>query len=111
MADRDVVDKASKAKFGDRFLQLYNGGTLFNNEDKDERSLMTRLAMYVGGDSEQLLRVFRSSGQFREAKPNAVYQDMAKSSIEFVAGLRGNLTSDASQIQPSRQHAGVKTKT
>lgn len=88
MSDRDVVERASKTKNGEKFTQLYNGLSVLGSEEKDERSLMTRLAMFVNGDKEQLLRVFRSSGQFREEKPTGFYDEMAKQSLQFVSRIR-----------------------
>lgn len=88
MTDRDVVERASKTKNGEKFTQLYNGLSVLGSEEKDERSLMTRLAMFCGDDQEQLLRVFRSSGQFRDDKPNAFYEEMAKESIQFVEKVK-----------------------
>ena len=88
MSDRDVVERANKTKNGEKFSQLYNGLSVLGSEEKDERSLMTRLAMFVNGDKEQLLRVFRSSGQFREEKPTAFYDEMAKQSLQFVSRIK-----------------------
>ena len=88
MDDREVVEKASKTKSGIKFNQLYNGISVLGREDKDEYSLMTRLAMFVDGDKEQLMRVFKSSKQFREGKPMEYYEIMADKSLEFVAGFR-----------------------
>lgn len=88
MDDRDVVDKASKTKHGDKFLALFNGEKVLATEEQNERSLMARLAMHTGENTEQLLRIFRASGQFREAKPNAYYEKMAKEEMQFVAGLK-----------------------
>ena len=90
MSDRDVVEKASKTKNGEKFTQLYNGLSVLGSEEKDERSLMTRLAMFCQGDKEQLLRVFKSSGQYRDEKPNAFYDEMAKQSLQFVSSMRAN---------------------
>ena len=78
MDDREVYDKASKTKHGDKFLALFNGEKVLATEEQNERSLMARLAMHTGENTEQLLRIFRASGQFREAKPNAYYEKMAK---------------------------------
>lgn len=88
MSDRDVVDKATKTKNGDKFKELYNGGSVLGSEEKDERSLMSRLAMFCNGDKEQLLRIFKSSGQFREEKPNAFYERIAGESMKFVERIR-----------------------
>lgn len=89
LSDRDVVERARATKSGEKFDTLYNGGSLLGSEAKDERSLLSRLAMFTGNDEEQLLRIFRSSGQYRDDKPNAYYEKMAKEQIEFVANLRG----------------------
>lgn len=88
MDDRDVVDKASKTKHGDKFLALFNGESVLGTEEQNERSLMARLAMHTGDNTEQLLRIFRASGQFRDSKPNAYYEQMAKDEMKFVAGLK-----------------------
>ena len=88
MDDRDVVDKASKTKHGDKFLALWNGESVLATEEQNERSLMARLAMHTGENIEQLLRIFRASGQFREVKPNAYYEQIAREETQFVAGLK-----------------------
>ena len=49
---------------------------------------MSRIAMFCNGDKEQLLRVFRSSGQFRDEKPNSFYERMAEQSIAFVTRIK-----------------------
>lgn len=87
MDDRDVVDKASKTKHGEKFLALFNGESVLDTEEKNERSLMARLAIHTGENTEQLLLIFRASGQFREDKPNSYYEKMAKEEMQFVAGL------------------------
>ncbi len=88
MDDRDVVDKASKTKHGEKFLALFNGESVLGTEEQNERSLMARLAMHTGDNTEQLLRIFRASGQFRDSKPNAYYEQMAKDEMKFIAGLK-----------------------
>lgn len=52
MSDIDVVERAKRTRGGEQFEKLYNGKTMFGDEDKDERALMARLAMFVGGDEE-----------------------------------------------------------
>lgn len=88
MDDRDIVDKASKTKHGDKFLALFNGEKVLATEEQNERSLMARLAMHTGENTEQLLRIFRASGQYQESKPNAYYEKMAKEEMQFVATLK-----------------------
>lgn len=103
MYDRDVVDKASKTKHGDKFLALWSGDKVLATEEQNERSLMARLAMHTGENTEQLLRIFRASGQFREDKPNAYYEKMAKEEMQFVAGLKKPLpTTTAAKSTGSR---------
>lgn len=91
MDDRDVVERASKTSNGAKFSQLYNGISVLGREEKDEYSLMTRLAMFVNGDKEQLIRVFKSSKQFREGKPMEYYETMADKSLGFVAGFKSEV--------------------
>ena len=93
MGDRDVVERASKTRDGAKFTQLYQGLSILETEEKNERSLMSRLAMFCNGDKEQLLRVFKSSGQFRDEKPNSFYERMAEQSIKFVEGIKSKHTS------------------
>lgn len=88
MDDRDVVDRASKTKHGEKFQQLYNGVSVLGNEEQDERSLMARIAMFTKDDKEQLMRIFKSSGQFRAEKPSEYYDQMAREEMKFVAQLR-----------------------
>ena len=87
MDDRDVVERASKTKSGEKFNQLYNGISVLGSEEKDESSLMTRIAMFVNGDKEQLIRVFKSSKQFRTGKPIEYYEKMADKSLGFIASF------------------------
>lgn len=88
MDDREIVERASKTKHGDKFLSLFNGESKLGSEERNERSLMARLAMLTGSDERQLMRIFRASGQFREDKPISYYEKMAKEEMKFVAGLR-----------------------
>lgn len=90
MDDRDIVERASKTKHGDKFLALFNGESKLGSEEKDERSLMARIAMFTGANERQLMRIFRVSGQYREDKPNSYYEKMAKEEIKFVSGLRAS---------------------
>ena len=58
------------------------------NIERSESGLMLRLAMFCGNDEEQLLRIFKSSGQFRDEKPNAYYMKMAENGLKFIADKR-----------------------
>lgn len=103
MSDVDVVERAERTSGGADFTKLYNGKTMFGNEEKDERALMVRLAMFCNGDAEQLMRVFKSSGQYRDEKPNAFYELMARQSIERIERFKGKDT-----VMPARENAGKR---
>ncbi len=111
MSDIDVVERAKRTRGGEQFEKLYNGKTMFGNEEKDERALMARLAMFVGGDAEQLMRVFKSSGQYRDEKPNALYEIMARQSIERIDRLKGNIAVVPARESVSKKHFGANAKT
>ncbi len=101
MSDIDVVERAWRTSSGEQFKRLYDGQTMFGNEEKDEQALMVRLAMFCNGDTEQLLRVFRSSGQYRDEKPNALYERMARQSIERIA-------QKSNAVMPVRERTGER---
>ena len=87
MEDRELVERASKSKQGTKFSALFNGLDVLGSEEKNERSLIARLAVYTS-DKEKIMRVFKASGQYRDEKPNAYYDQMMSEEIRFVAGLR-----------------------
>ena len=74
MTDRDVVEKASNAKNGDKFKRLYAGEDLQNNHSNSDMSLMHLLAYWCNGDKEQMLRIFATSGLFRPNKSPDYYE-------------------------------------
>ena len=100
MDDREVVERASKTKQGEKFKSLWNGERVLGSEEKDERSLMARLAVHTS-DKEKLLRIFKASGQYRDEKPNAYYSKMADEELRFVAGLK---------TQPAAQNTSHTSK-
>ena len=77
MTDRDVVEKASNAKNGDKFTRLYAGEDLQNNHSNSDMSLMNLLAYWCNGDKEQMLRIFATSGLFRPNKSPDYYEGTA----------------------------------
>lgn len=87
MEDRELVEQASKTRQGAKFSALFNGISVLGTEEKNERSLMARLAVHTS-DKQKLLRVFRASGQYRDEKPNAYYEKLADEELAFVAGLK-----------------------
>lgn len=111
MSDIDVVERAKRTHGGEQLEKLYNGKTMFGDEEKDEQALMARLAMFCNGDEEQLMRVFRSSGQYRDEKPNALYVRMARQSIERIDRLKGNIAAVPARESTDKKHFGTNTKT
>ncbi len=108
MDDREIVDRAARMKHGEKFLALFNGETKEGGEEKDERSLMARLAMMTGDNERQLMRILRVSGQFREDKPISYYEKMAKEEMKFVAGLRASTPRAATNGKQGGRFANAK---
>lgn len=109
MEDRELVERASKTKQGAKFSALFNGIAVLGSEEKNERSLMARLAVHTT-DKEKLLRVFRASGQYRDDKPNAYYERMATEEMQFVSGLREKpMAPAASATAKAGRFANVKS--
>lgn len=92
MSDKETLERAEK-HFGkdEKFSELYNGKNILGSEEKNEYGLMLRLALFCGNDKEQLLRIFKSSGQFRDEKPNSYYMKMAEKGLNFIAEQRRTL--------------------
>ncbi len=77
MSDKDVVEKASEAKNGEKFKRLYAGEDLQNNHSNSDMSLMNILAYWCNGDKEQMLRIFATSELFRPNKSADYYEHTA----------------------------------
>ena len=107
--DRAVVEKAMDGKYGTSFSTLYSGGALVGDETLDESSLLKRLAVYTS-DKEQLLRILKSSGQYRDEKPNSHYERLIKNALDDVSKMR-----QGSELQPAispvkKGHVGANAK-
>ena len=109
MGGRGLVESASKTKQGAKISALFNGIAVLGSEEKNERSLMVRLAVHTT-DKEKLLRVFRASGQYRDEKPNAYYDKMATEELQFMAELRRRPKMPVAANAGSRGHYGVNAK-
>ena len=108
MIDRELFERIQRSKGGEKFTQLYNGISVTGNEEKDEYSLMTRLAIFAD-DKEQVMRLFRSSAQYRGEKPNAHYEKLADNAMSLVQKMRADMAA-ASIDGASRTNAGVHAK-
>lgn len=109
MDDREIVERASKTKQGEKFLALFNGEAIVGDEEKDERSLMARLAIHTGENTEQLLRIFRASGQFRDDKPISYYEKMAREEMQFVSSIKMSVPLASTQSMDNRRYTNTKS--
>ena len=92
MSDRETLARAEGYYAKDsKFADLYVGKNVMKNIERSESGLMLRLAMFCGNDEEQLLRIFKSSGQFRDEKPNAYYMKLASESMKTIREMRGSI--------------------
>ena len=111
MSDRETLERAEK-HFGTdaKFSDLYNGKTVLGSEEKSEYALMLRLALFCGNDEEQLLRLFKSSGQFRDEKPNAYYMKLASESMKTIREMRGSIAAAQENNGFTKGKTGINSK-
>lgn len=111
MSDRETLSRAETYYGKDgKFSDLYHGKNVLKSEEASEYGLMVRLAMFCGGDKEQLIRVFRSSGQYREEKPNAYYEKMAENSLKFISDTKRSFTPMSEHSGFSKGKVGINSK-
>ena len=111
MSDRETLSRAETYYGKDgKFSDLYHGKNILKSEEESEYGLMVRLAMFCGGDQDRLLRVFRSSGQYREEKPNAYYEKMAENSLKFISDTKRSFAPMNEQSGFSKGKVGINSK-
>ena len=111
MSDRETLSRAETYYGKDgKFSDLYHGKNVLKSEEESEYGLMVRLAMFCGGDQDRLLRVFRSSGQYREEKPNAYYEKMAENSLKFIGDTKRSFAPMGEQSGFSKGKQGINSK-
>ena len=111
MSDRETLSRAETYYGKDgKFSDLYHGKNVLKSEEESEYGLMVRLAMFCGGDKDRLIRVFRSSGQYREEKPNAYYEKMAENSLKFISDTKRSFAPMGEQSSFSNGKAGINSK-
>jgi putative DNA primase/helicase len=66
--DRELINKASHAKNGDKFSQLYSGTweNDYPSQSEADQAFCNMLAFWCGRDSDQMDRIFRQSGLYRD---------------------------------------------
>ena len=111
MSDRETLSRAETYYGKDgKFSDLYHGKNVLKSEEESEYGLMVRLAMFCGGDQDRLLRGFRSSGQYREEKPNAYYEKMAENSLKFISDTKRSFAPMNEQSGFSKGKQGINSK-
>lgn len=90
MDDREVVEQAERARDGETFTRLYNGEALKKTREMNEYALMLRIGLYADG-TDQLLRVFKSSGQYDPKQSSDYYANMAKEADDLIKQKRAQL--------------------
>lgn len=68
MDDQEVIDKARNCKTGNLFQLLYSGNWegLYPSQSEADLTLCNHLAFWTQKDADQMDRIFRSSGLYRE---------------------------------------------
>lgn len=103
MDDREMLEKAFKAKNGDTVKRLYNGEDIRGNHSNSDMSLMNYIAFWSNHDIDQMLRVFSTSGLYRADKPQSYYEHTA---IKAVKGTPCYTPPKASNDKPSCNGSG-----
>lgn len=68
MEDHEIIDKARNCKTGNLFQLLYNGNWegLYNSQSEADLALCNQLAFWTQKDAQQMDRIFRLSGLYRD---------------------------------------------
>ena len=111
MSDRETLARAEGYYAKDsKFADLYVGKNVMKNIERSESGLMLRLAMFCGNDEEQLLRIFKSSGQFRDEKPNTYYMKLASESMKTIREMRGSIAAAQENNGFTKGKIGINSK-
>jgi hypothetical protein len=113
--DRELIAKMLAASNGHNVTALYLGDTSAYGDDhsRADAALLGHLAWWTNGDPEQMNRIFRSSGLYREKWDRA---DYAQRSIAFAIEANGGqgysarpAAASAAHEAPDEQSAGRAT--
>jgi len=69
---------------------------------------MVRIAIFCNGDQEQLMQIFKSSGQFKGDKLNELYEKMAQESTQYINRTKQKEAIPAMNMRKRR--AGINAK-
>lgn len=99
-----------KSRPDSHFEDLYYGNRVLSSEEKDEEQLMLYLIPFCEGDKERLMRVFKSSWQYRDAKPTGYYDDMADRILKLVVGQNQQNPVEDKRMTPSKTKKDINSK-
>ena len=105
MSDVAILEKVSNGRGKEQFEKLYRGDKVFKDQEKNDLSLLTRIAMFSPNDKEQIMRVFASSGQFNEKKGVAHYATLLDNAVAFVQQAKKDV---APRATPSTRFQNAK---
>jgi DNA-binding transcriptional ArsR family regulator len=78
LSDRELIEKASAARNGEKFSRLWAGdweGAGYPSQSEGDLGLAMSLAFWTGGDPERIDRLFRQSGLYREKWDRPDYRE------------------------------------
>lgn len=107
-ADRELVAKAEEGADGNVFKSLFQGERVTGEWEADVNSLMRRIAVYTN-DAEQVVRIFKASGQYREEMTGSDIKLLAVKAVGTIKALLPKVTaSEEIKHHGSRQNAVTK---
>ena len=76
LADGEVIERASRARNGDRFAALWAGEWQgrYGSQSEADLALASMLSFWCDGDGARVDRLFRQSGLYREKWDRADYR-------------------------------------
>jgi len=78
LSDEEIIEKAMKAKNGDKFKLLWEGdweGLGYDSHSEADAALIAMLAFYTGPDPERIDFLFRQSGLYRKKSERSDYRE------------------------------------
>lgn len=103
MSDEEIIGRAEKAKNGDGFMIVYQGGGDFKSASERDLSLASRLAFWTQ-DEAQVERIMRGSGCYRRKwelhrayLPDTIRKALNNIAETYTSGTMATLVRDTPQ--------------
>jgi hypothetical protein len=72
---------------------------------------MARIAVLCDDDEDKIMRVFKSSGQYRDEKPNSYYMEIMKNARQYILDMKAKDSKTvATNMGASKAYAGFHSK-